>query len=431
MKTHISFAFLLSSLCSLCCCGASAFAADADFLKTPYKLKVVLHFADQRLLTPVFCDRVKRELHDSLQASFGDLVSDIEMPPDDDLLNEAVQSDLKSLDNWRERSAFKTHFVLIDYSGVHYTILARQCDGLTGRPSPVVRRDQTRDRGFVAKTAALLIEQDFGLLGAFDAWPPEDKAGEDKPVAVNLKGAGLGEPLGRWVKKDDIFALVQMTCVDAAPGTPVDWAVLPVETPPAGADSTCLCRPFRRYAAQTGSGFRCVKLGTVSVPLRLRLLQAFTAERNGPLTDALSVQIRRRGFDDVKMTVLQTDSLDSVDTSADKNGVFDNVAFVSVFSVGDVPRARIPVPLLDDQPTALAVNVSEDAGAESAFKKKAWERDVAFAWQEQSEVFREINEEASKASDRAAFMKAIEARRQHLQGDDYDRLEQGACEAAK
>ena len=72
MKPRI-LAFLLSSLCPLCLCGESL-ALDAE-AKTPYQLKVVLHFADHRLLTDVFRDRVERELRDGLQASFGDLVN--------------------------------------------------------------------------------------------------------------------------------------------------------------------------------------------------------------------------------------------------------------------------------------------------------------------------------------------------------------------
>ena len=151
----------------------------------------------------------------------------------------------------------------------------------------MVRRDRTRDRGFVAKAAALLIEQDFGLTGTFDAWPAEDKPGEDKPVVVQLKGVRLGVPLKRWIKKGDVFAVVKMPFGNAAPGNPVEWALLRVEAAPAGTDSTCVCRPFRRYGPPAaGAGYRCVKLGTISAPLRLRLRQAFTIDRSGPLNDA-------------------------------------------------------------------------------------------------------------------------------------------------
>ena len=72
---------------------------------------------------------------------------------------------LRALNGWKKPSPFKTHFVLVGFSGVHYEVRARQHDGLTGLNTPVVRRDRTRDRAFVARTAALLVERDFGLLG--------------------------------------------------------------------------------------------------------------------------------------------------------------------------------------------------------------------------------------------------------------------------
>jgi hypothetical protein len=422
MKTRILLAFLLSSLCTLCLCGESSASLDPE-LKTPYQLKVVLHFADHRLLTPVFCDRVERELRDGLQASFGDLVN-VEVTREHPRLNEVVQNGLKSLGNWRERSPVKTHFVLIDYSGVHYTVQARQFDGITGSASPVVRRDRTRDREFVAKAAALLIDQDFGLVGTFDVWPKEDKPGEDKPVVVQLKGASLGASLDRWIKKGDVFAVVQMPSDGAGPGTPVTDAVLQVETPPAGADSTCLCRTFRRYDRPLGgAGYRCVRLGTISAPLRLRLRQALPNNRDGPLNDALSVQIRRHGFDNEEMSRSQkpADSFDAVDTTGDKDGVFTNVAFLTVISSDGKVRARVPMPILDDQPVVLPVNVSEDAGSELVFGKTAWERDVTSVWQEQNELVREINEGADKTEKRAEFMKKIEAERQRIQSE-VDRL---------
>ena len=206
MKLHTLLACLLSSLCSLCLCGES-FGLDSE-PKTPYRLQVVLHFADHRLLTDVFRDRVERELRDGLQASFGDLVR-VDVTREHPRLNEVVQNGLKSLDGWKDRASLKTHFVFIDYSGVHYEIQARQYDGLTGQPSPVIRRDRTRDREFVAKAAALMIEQDFGLLGEFDKWPAQGDNNEDKPVALELKGSALGVPLDRWIKKGDVFAVVQ------------------------------------------------------------------------------------------------------------------------------------------------------------------------------------------------------------------------------
>ena len=117
----------------------------------------------------------------------------------------------------------------------------------------------------------------------------------------------------------------------------------------------------------------------------------------------------------------QTDALDAVDTTGDKDGVFANAAFVTVISSDGKVRARVPIPMLDEQPVVLAVNVTEEAGSDLAFKKRAWERDVVNASQEQSELFREINDEAAKTANRAEFMKKIEAERQRLQ-NEVDRL---------
>ncbi len=435
MKNHTRFISFLSSLC-LCVSVVQTSSASLDpEPKTPYRLQVVLHFADHLLLTDVFQDRVARELHDSLQASFGDLVR-VDVTRVHPRLNEVVRDGLKSLDGWKDRASLKTHFVFIDYSGVHYEIQARQYDGLTGQPSPVIRRGRTRDREFVAKAAALMVEQDFGLLGEFDAWPEKGPDNEDKPVALELKGSALGVPLGRWIKKGDVFAVVHMPHGDAAPGRLIPNAVLRVETPPAAGDASCTCRVFRRYDAPRdadGDGYRCVKLGTVSAPLRLRLLQALPDGGSGPLKDTLTVQVRHHGFDKENLSKVQMetrDTDDSVDTSADKNGVFDNLAFVSVFSIGEVPRARIPVPLLNDQPVTIAINVADDADSLVQFRKADWERHVDAAWQVQNQLFKEINDLSAKLDKRAETMKKIEEAIQQSR-DDYDRLNKERDELAK
>jgi hypothetical protein len=447
MKPRILFTLLLSSLCPLCL-GGESFALDPE-TKTPYQLKVYLQFAEHRLLTDVFQDRVARELRDGLQASFGDLVNVTvegmrgrqaleaaagEKANDDARLAEVRKYGLKALDAWRERSAVKTHFVQIDYSGVQYTIQARQFDGLTGTPSTVIRSDRTRYRDFVAKAAALLVEQDFGLVGVFDRWPKKGDAGEDKAVTLELQGAGLGVPLDRWIKKGDVFSVVQMPPGDAGPGKPVLYALLQVDTPPAAADSSCVCRVFRRYdpPRDAGGGYRCIRLGTIATTLHLRLLQALPDGGSGPLKDALSVQIRHHGFDDAAGEIRRpTDNkTDSVDTTADKNGVFDRVAFVSVFSANDMPQARVPVALLDDQPVVLAINVVDDPNAQQALRRHDWERDVTAAWLEQKELFSEVNDLAAKPDKRAEAMKKIQEGVQRS-SDDFDRLNKERQELAK
>ena len=64
------------SFCLLICFFASASPSlaqlDPESTK-PYELKVVLDVARHRNLTPGFKDRLKRELHDNLQAALGGL----------------------------------------------------------------------------------------------------------------------------------------------------------------------------------------------------------------------------------------------------------------------------------------------------------------------------------------------------------------------
>src|SRR5262249_55115855 len=201
MKINWVLAFVLP-LCSLCLCGESFAGLDPEPNK-PYNLGVVLSFADQRLLTDVFKDQVERELRDSLQAAFGDLVS-LEVVHEDPRLKEVGENGLQALDGWKDVSDVKTHFVLIDFVNGQYEVQARQYDGLTGQASPVVNRDRTPDRQFVARTAALLLGRDLGAVATVT-----EKADGNK-VKVTLKGSGLGVPLDRLIKKDDVLTLVRI-----------------------------------------------------------------------------------------------------------------------------------------------------------------------------------------------------------------------------
>ena len=232
-------------------------------------------------------------------------------------------------------------------------------------------------------------------------------------MQLELKGAGLDVPLDRWVQKGDVFAVVQMPPGNGGPGRPVPDALVQVETPPAAGAADCVCRVFRRHdrPSDAAGGYRCVRLGTVEkTPVRLRLFQALPDNRFGPLKDALTVEIRHKGFEgeDSEKVRKQTDDAGAVDTTGAKDGLFDRAAFVSVLGADRGLKARVPVPLLDDQPVVLAINVSEDANSLLAFQRAAWKRDVDAAWREQAELFREINDSAAKPGRSAETMKKIQ-----------------------
>jgi hypothetical protein len=415
---HVFFYVLFMSF--LCPCGE----VRAQELNNPYNLHIVVHVAENRLLTDVFRNRIKRELHDGFESALRDMgrVTVTETHP---RLADVLARGLRSLDGWKDRNDQKTHFVLIDYTGVHYEIQARQYDGAIGRASPVVRYDHTRDRDFVAKAAALLIKQDFGVLGTVQAQPE----GPKEQVKIELRGGGRGD-MTRWVKKDDVFALAPP---DGGTLAVLNWSLLQVEQAPAEEvhDGVCVCRFFHRYKVPSISGYRCIKLGTVQTPLRIRWTQKQKV-RNGfkikPLDSALTVEIRRNGFDNEDTTKLEMHSdpngfLETV--SQGKDGVFNNVAFVRVIN-GPVnpPLPQVPIALVDDQPVVIEVTGSRDVDTLFTLGMSEWQRKVADSVQMQVDLFKRLEMLGSKAENRSEILSAAASGMKRAQEDRSNLLKE-------
>jgi hypothetical protein len=409
---------LLSSLCSLCLCGSSSAALDPE-LKSPYQLRIVLHFADHPDIKAAFQDRVAKELEDAVQGALGDL-GDVKVVREHPKLREVLQSGLQAaLDGWKDRSGIKTHFVLVRYNGFEYEIQARQHDGVTGQASlftgQVVRTERTRDRDFVARTAALLVARDFGVIGTL-AGPVDSQS----QVKVTIKGGGLGAPLSPWVQKDEVFGVVGIPS-DGKGEVVFPWLFLRVTTPPAdGArDGVCVCRVYFRHPDQLQkagmAGFRCVKLGTARGPVRLRLTQN-NPQRAGPANEALTVYVRRNDFDGESGSRLriETHSEGTVDTSLLKEGeagVFDHLAFVSIYGgAAATPRVpKLPVPILSDQPLEVSVPVSADDDGLFRFERDKWTRGVADSYLVQQNLFKRLNEMAGNAEKRKEALTEAQA----------------------
>jgi hypothetical protein len=365
-------ALLLAALCPLCLAGRSAadFGPDVD---KPYHLRVVLGIAEHRLLTPIFQEQVQRELGDSLQAALGGLAT-VEVVRKHPHLKDAMRDGLQgSLEGWRELEDVKTHFVLINYVNGEYEILARQHDGLTNQTTAVVRRERVPDpdRQLVARTAALLVGQDFGPVGTVT------NKRDGQTVEVTLKGSALGVPLDRWLKKDDVLALVQIGQASGGPrATRVPWAVLQVQEGPD--NGVCVCQLFNRHPnpLQEGPGilgYRCLKLSTTRAPLRLRLVQA-SARTLTPVPNQ-EINVRRQGFTGEDLTKAQgatdADGYFSTEKDGDK-GVYENIAFVSVMSGKTALVPKIPVALFDDRTVVIPVNINADASVQLSLRKELW-----------------------------------------------------------
>lgn len=353
-------------------------------LNKAYQLEVVVHMSRHRLLTEVFRERVERELSDGLQAAFGDLVR-VKVVRQHPLLPDVLEKGLqKSLDAWKERSETKTHFVLIEFSGVHYEIQARQHDGPTGTATRVVRQERTRDRDFVAKAAALLVERDFGWMGAIQ---PGGKPGQLK---VELKAGKIGESLGRWIKAGDIFELIQVPAGDREPRRVPYHILQVVEAPRAASDGGCVCKLFQDREAPLPSsagivGYRCLKLGALRAPLRLRVTRPTSAL-------VLPLQVRRQGFQGEEAVLLrgQTDETGVFDTlKLGEPGIFEQLALVTI-DISDRQSIRVPVPLIDQQYVVIPIAASGGEGEVSRFRLEGWLREISDSILVQNNLFKEL-----------------------------------------
>ncbi|HLJ94284.1 MAG TPA: hypothetical protein VKU02_13940 [Gemmataceae bacterium] len=388
--------FALSCWLGLCSCflfpvSLARAALDPETTK-PYHFLVVLRIAENRLATPVFREIVERELGDSLQAALGDLAQ-VKVVRDHPLLKEVEAKGLQlALNGYSVLSDTKIHFVLIDYRNGYYEIEARQYDGFTGLASPVVRHSSTADRQLVARSAALLIDQDFGLAGT---------VGQIKGdrIDITLRGGALGVPLGRWVQVGQVFAVTQIT-----QGTGhqqrsfrMPWTLLQVLEEPK--NEVCRCRLLSRWQnplPQEPSvlGYRCLKLGTTQGRLRLRLVRENDKLRTP--VPAVQVRIGARGFDvDSNLERISTKQ-DGLVESAIR---YDNVAFVEVRD-GEKLLARVPVEILDDQTITCPVNVSSETAAQGELlhRRQQWLRRVNESLEVANNLVNDLNRMQSSES---------------------------------
>jgi hypothetical protein len=383
-------------LAVLCLVWAPALAGAAGLdpeVSTPYRLQIVLHIAQHRQFTDVYRGQIERELRDSLQAAFGDL-AEVEVVHSHPYLAKIEAEGLQQgLDGRSDVTGVKTHFVLIDFADDQYEIQARQHDGLTGLPSPVVRRLRIDDRQLVARAAALLVDRDFGVVGTLT------KKIDGQTMEVTLKGGQLKADLGRWVKRGDVFAIAAIGQVQRK-GFPVQWALFQAAEEPR--HGVCICKLLNRYDEKLDAkgvrGYRCLKLGAKRGPLRLRLVDEAT---RAPM-DGMQVAISRFDFKEVAgVEERSTDRDGLVVTGRD----YQNVAFVRVVRA----RVRIPVPILDDRIVECRVtNKPEDetfAGLE--VRKERWVKHLLERMQVLSDLAKELSELESKALFAAARDRAL------------------------
>ncbi len=330
---------------------------DAELTK-PYHLQVVLHIAGDRQLTNAFQDQVERELRANLRAALGDL-AEVEVVRTHPRLATIEAEGLQSgLNGWREVSGTKTHFVFIDFDNNQYIIRARQHDGLTGLSSPLVREARISERQLVSRTATLLVDRDFGMVGTVTK-----KTGDE----ITLKGGGIpGQDMGRWVKKGDVFAVSVVNT--AGKSFEVPWTLLQVTRAPR--EGVCECKVLHRYQnplpeGPTIRGYRCLRLATTKAPVRLH----FFSEKPGQTLIGLQVMVSQNGFkDDAGAEQLSIEAGGYVQTDRS----FENVAFVRVLVSGRQTQVQLPIAIVGDRTVDCPMN-PDPLGQE--LSELEWRRD--------------------------------------------------------
>jgi hypothetical protein len=364
-------------------------------LDKPYRFQVVLHIAGDRQLTRTFQDQVARELRANLRAALGDL-AEVEVVRTHPRLARIEDEGLQNgLNGWREISDTKTHFVFVDFDNNQYVIRARQHDGLTGLPSPLVREARISERQLVSRTATLLVDEDFGVVATLTK-----KASDE--AEVTLKGAGIpGQDLGRRVNKRDVFAVSVVTT--AKQGFEVPWTLLQVTREPQ--NGVCECKVLHRFEnplpdGPTIRGYRCLKLATSKAPVRLH----FVSEKPGqPLPAGLEVVVSQNGFKgDSADEQLSTEAGGYVQT--DKS--YENVAFVRVMRGGRATRVRLPIPIVGDRTVdcRMAHDPTAEPFAELEWRRDRWVRQLY----ERLELLQLLAKDLKNLSDKASYTAARE-----------------------
>jgi hypothetical protein len=356
---------------------AAAALADVDTeSKTPYQLRVVVRTADHPTLTRHFRQEVMKSVGSSLQAALGpcgtvEVVSlnDTAAEDRDALMKLVDEKGLEALESVTLAAGGKTHFVLIDFADGKYEIRTRQHDGSTGFSTPIVRKSIHGDRGFVGRLAGLSIAQDFGAVGTFDP--------NGAQVSLVLKAGELG-PMDAWVKKGDVFAVVEIKqgrrplpkttakgkgkekTEPAAPalmGRRLDGVLLQVVDGPR--NGLCVCKLHNRYGRlpdrdASSLGYRAVKLGTGEGVLKLQL----TDPAGNPFrNDTLQPRVGVSDYPDASRDREEMRFADGLFLSSEP---MKNIAFVLV-RAGETVLARIPVEIYPDQVAVRKVRLNPNS----------------------------------------------------------------------
>ncbi|QVL32109.1 hypothetical protein KIH39_25280 [Telmatocola sphagniphila] len=338
--------------------AAAQLPTDSD---QTYSTKIVLLFRAHPLFNETYRLNLKSDIEDKLQGLLGNLaefeIIDLMRKPNKDWTEQErnyLKTGPTALDAPAPLSNEKLHVFWIEASEQGIRIRARQHDGSTGFNS-LIREATLSDRSAILKQITDWVIRDFGFTGSFIP------AGDNVPVSWKAGRRGLA--LADWVRPGDVLKVVQIRKDGTGlRGTTSDCDDVLLQVLDEMKDGQSTCRLVRQYADRLpparGSivGYRCIRLATVTAPLKLKLIDP----KGAPLRQVgLQVRIKDSGFaesyQERDLGVLFRD----VFTSRDP---MKNIAFVRI-DLGERAIARIPLAITGDAVVVRTVNI--EAGAES------------------------------------------------------------------
>jgi len=400
---------------------------------TEYSLRIVCRFASHPLLTPDFRRETLREIQGQVGLALGplgkvetrelDAIADDQRTPLEALF---AKDGFAVLETYNRISTAKTHFVQIDFQEGRYDVQARGHDGMTGLAGPTLRRQGTFERSLVARLCSLMVMQDFGWVGTVDDASYQPQLGT---VVMQLKAGQLGQPMNAWVRKGDSFMLSQIRQI-----TKRGTATTPSTSETVGNRMTDVylvaqedakgdrvpCKIIQRYASNAMpkhasiQGYRGLKLGTITTPVRVQLVDATGRPIRSP---DLRVRVLESGFEEGNVPASDRDEAPLVNGVFTTKRPYSHMAYVKV-QVGPEVRAQIPLALLDERVVTALFRLDANADrrarfllARNDFQKRIYESLVV-----QSRIFEDLIIRERKGDNRAA-LKLAESTLQALKDD--------------
>jgi hypothetical protein len=376
--------------------GAAPAVAQLDAEpKQPYLWRVVLATKPHPLVTPEFRERVARDVLAALQTGLGaagqvEVIDLAELARDrwEPLWQQFDDKGFAALDAPRDLTGAKTHFLRVEYRDGKFVLETRQYDGFTGLSSPVVRTQSVRAPELVGRTAGLMLDRDFGPAGTV-----EPIAGRADEVKVVIRGGALA-PTAGLVRKGDVFAVAAVRKTNRPAPPPVRSATGKIVAPPPGAvppdgltstprdftllrvtavaaDGSCRCAVLSRYQTALPpagvAGYRCMKLGTVTAAVGVRLVSPA-----GAVYEKASGVIVRAS----EAAFPNPAKADDKDWCEFQRGTADfrmkrplaNVACVTV-RLGETQAKQFPVPILSDDPITIPFDADPAREEQAAFER--------------------------------------------------------------